>query len=76
MRSPIKQLLAVTPSDTIDLPFQCLALYVGVSGDVSAVDTNGNTVILKDAPVGWMYDLQLMRINATDTAATDMVIGR
>jgi hypothetical protein len=76
MRAPLKQLLQVTPSDTVTLPFHSLAIYVGVSGDITALDTVKNKVVIKAAPVGWMYDLTLTQIFATGTTATNILIGR
>lgn len=46
--------------------------YVGVSGNISAVTSGGDTVTLLAVPVGWQ-PLQIKRINSTGTTATDIV---
>ena len=70
---PARGFSAVTTSDTVDLPANVRAIYVGVSGDVSAVPLGGGTaVVFKAAPVG-VLPIEVSRINATDTTATDIV---
>jgi len=49
-------------------------LYVGVSGDVKVTTSGGNDVIIVAAPVGW-HPVDVVRVWATGTAATDMLIG-
>ncbi len=70
-----KQLLAVTKSDTVDLPFQTLWLYVGSTGNVTVNDTYGNPTLLTNVAVGWMR-IQITKIWSTGTAASGFVIGR
>ena len=72
---PLKQLLAITPDDTNNLPFVCRAVWVGTAGDLSVRDTYDVTTIIPNATVGW-HPLILNGINDTGTAAGDIVIGR
>ena len=70
--------VAVTPHDTNDqwgsgttIPVT-RGLYVGVAGDVT-VKMNGATVLFKAAPVGILHGIQVTRIMATGTTATNIV---
>ncbi|KWX71620.1 hypothetical protein AMQ84_27245 [Paenibacillus riograndensis] len=69
--------VAVTPSDTLSITYPTgtpysRAIYVGVSGDVTALMADGSTVLFKAAPVGHLY-IAVKRINATNTTATNIV---
>lgn len=63
---------AVVPSDTDNLSRQCRAIWVGVAGNIAVVFENGNAVTFSNVPVG-VLDVQAIRINATNTTATNMV---
>lgn len=70
------QVAAVTPSDSADLPLgQCLALYIGVSGDVSLDAPSGTAVLFKAVPVG-VLNVAATRVRATGTTATNIVALR
>ena len=63
---------AVTPSDTVDLADGvCYALMVGTDGDVSVEYANGleDTLYLI---AGIVHPIQVVRVNATGTTATDI----
>lgn len=64
----------VTPSDTVLQPDGvCRALYVGVSGNITALMANGGTpVLFSNVPVG-IFPIQVQRVNATGTTATNIV---
>lgn len=62
---------AVTPSDTVNM-IEASSVYVGVSGDISIVTPNGQSVLLKSVAVG-MLDVPVSRVNATGTTATNMI---
>lgn len=64
--------VAVTPSDTVDLPVGCVGIYVGTTGDLAMVDAEGDVVVFATVPVGY-YELSPTRINATATTADDIV---
>jgi hypothetical protein len=48
------------------------AIYVGVSGDVEAVDIDGNTEVFKSMAVGW-HPMRPRYILATNTTATNIL---
>jgi hypothetical protein len=63
---------AVTTSDTVDFTQGITrALYIGVTGDVTAV-VGGAAVLFKAVPVGLLW-IGASRVNATATTATNMV---
>jgi hypothetical protein len=65
--------VAVTPSDTTDLAAgPARGLYVGVAGDVALVGLDDAAVVFKALPVG-LHKVIFRRVNATATAATNMV---
>lgn len=63
---------AITPSDTTLLTEVPRAIYVGVTGDVTAVDDTGTATLFKAMPVG-LYPIQPVRINSTATTATNIL---
>lgn len=75
--TPYNIAVAVTPSDTVDLPDwpnrPYTGLYVGVTGDVALVQENGVAVTFKAAPAGTVLNLRFRRINSTNTTATNLV---
>lgn len=68
---PASKAVAVAPSDSTNLNYECRSLYVGVSGDVTAV-VGGTAVLFKAAPVG-VLPIRCTRVNATGTTATNIV---
>jgi len=63
---------AVMPHDSNNLVRgKCNAIYVGVTGDVTAV-IGGAAVLFKAAPVG-ILPISATRVNSTGTTATNMV---
>lgn len=76
--SPARGATAVTKSDTVNLPGGiCRGLYVGGSGDVVVVfqdgTPNGNAVTFTALAAGIVHPIQAMRINSTNTTATNIV---
>lgn len=61
----------VTPSNSVNLSFVPQALYIGVAGDISLTDADGNTVVFTVA--AGILDLSPVRVNATGTTATNIV---
>jgi hypothetical protein len=53
-------------------PAKGVALYVGVSGDLSVETVGGRTLLFTAHPVGYAPIL-VKRVNATGTAATNIV---
>lgn len=73
--APSFSYIAVSTSDTVNFTLgPCRGIYVGVSGDIVAVaaDGSGSAVTFKSVPVG-ILPIQAVRINATNTTATNMV---
>lgn len=74
--NPSGEWVAVTPSDTVSIKSTgqiCRAIYVGVAGDIVAVDANDVAVTFKGAAAGTIIPIRAKRINATSTTATDLV---
>lgn len=72
--SPARMAVAVTPSDTVNFTQgACRGLYVGVTGDVVVVAPDGTSVTYKSMASGLVHPIQALRINATNTTATNMV---
>jgi hypothetical protein len=65
---------AITPSDATDLDQPTRAVYVGGAGSIAAVmPDGGSAVIFASIPAGSVLPIQVRRINATGTDATDLV---
>lgn len=64
---------AVTPSDSSNLTNPGI-LYVGGAGDLSVVTAGGNTVSLVGVSAGSFIPLQIARVNATGTDATNILV--
>ena len=69
---------AVTPSDTVDIPFPggdknngCV-LYVGVAGDLKVRTVAGDDVVFVGMQAGF-FPVNVLRVFATGTTATDIV---
>lgn len=71
--SPIENGFAVTPSDSVDCSFVTRALWVGTGGDISILTRGGSTVVLKNAASGSLIPIRAVRVNLTNTTATDLV---
>jgi len=71
--SPYRHAAAVSPSDTVDLTNVTRAIYIGVTGDVTLITANSETVLLKGALAGSVIRVQASRIKATGTTATNLV---
>jgi len=63
----------ISPSDTVNLPTVCKAIYVGVTGDVKVdLTQTGTAIVFKAVPVG-ILPVQAMRVYSTGTTATNLV---
>lgn len=70
--------LAVTPSDSLDLiaPVGVNGtkyLYLGVTGDVSAITSGGDTVTFIGLAGGVFHPISVRRVRATGTTATGIL---
>ena len=71
---PNNSFRAVTPSDTYPIKEgPARALYVGVTGDVTAVNENGVAVTFSNVPTGAVLPIATSQVNATGTTATNLV---
>lgn len=68
--SPAKDYAAVTPSDSVSIQ-EFRGLWVGVYGDVALVSASGSVVTFKN--VEGLLDVGGVRVNVTNTTATDIV---
>lgn len=76
---------AITPSDTVNIaapfadgyaPFPTDAIYVGTKGStgtVVGVTPDGQTVTFVGLLAGTIYQVRLIRVNATTTDASNLV---
>lgn len=63
----------VAPSDTVNFADgTCRALYVGTTGNITAVMANGTVQLFSNVPVG-ILPIQVSRINNTATTASNIV---
>lgn len=60
---------------------KCRAFYVGTGGDVKvqtassfAPSASGGAIVFKNVPQGSLIPLSIMRLYATDTTASDVVL--
>lgn len=70
---PALNFLAVTPSDTVNLPAKARALYIGGGGDVTAINGDGNAILFKNVQTGTILPIFTTRVNASATTATFIV---
>ena len=66
-------LKAVTPSNTVDETTRFRALYVGGAGNIAIKGGDGNVVTLIGVPVGSVLNIEVLRVNVTNTTATNLV---
>ncbi len=73
---------AVTPSNTVDIPSVSTqdgtgnngcVLYVGGAGDIKVTTAGGDTVVFVGLLAGMFVPVQVLRVWATDTTATNIV---
>jgi len=70
---------AVTPSDTVEIAAVTggsnngCVLYAGVGGDVRILTVGGDDVVLKNIANGQFIPVQVLKVFATNTTATDLV---
>jgi hypothetical protein len=73
--APASDFEAVTPHDSTDYTNNRIArgLYVGTSGNVVVVRSNGTAVTFTNVQDGTVLPIQHKRVNSTSTTATNMV---
>lgn len=70
---PARKFLTIVTSDGVDVASPIRGLYVGGTGDVTAIDHAGTSVVFKAVPVGTTLPICPKRIMATGTTATLMI---
>jgi len=65
--------VAITAHDSNNISSPVRAIYVGVGGDVAVVGLDGTAVTFKNVPTGAILPVQAIRVNSTNTTATNMV---
>ncbi len=74
LTSPARNGFSVVPDDGTDLPVNCRDLYIGGSGDVSAILVGDSSpVIFKNIPTGSILPISVKRVVSTLTTAADIV---
>lgn len=72
---PAKWAETVTPSDVTNLAYPARSLYIGGTGALSVEMYGGGTQVFAAVPVG-IFPIQVTRVNATGTGATNIVALR
>lgn len=65
--------IAVTPSDTVNIATPARYLYVGFGGDINVTPEDGSEVIYRAVPTGAFLFVGTVRVNATDTNASNII---
>lgn len=71
--SGFSQAVAVTLSDSTVYSPPPDAFMVGASGNVTIVDMNGHTTLIKNMTQGIVYPIRATKFKSSGTAATDLV---
>lgn len=71
--APARQWVAVTPSNTVNLPAGCCGLFVGGTGDIAAVGADGVVIVFPAIEAGRILPIGPIRINVTSTTATGII---
>ena len=70
------QWVAVTPSNTVDLPWLSHSVWVGGAGNVAAVMQDGVVATFTGVAAGEVLPIMAKRINSSGTTATSLVALR
>mgnify|MGYP006097693707 FL=1 len=63
----------VTPDDNQDLAIIGAIIFVGGGGNLEVTTVSGDTVIYKNLPDAYTLPVQVRRVKATNTTATDII---
>jgi hypothetical protein len=66
---------AITPSDTVDLPYDTRLIYIGGAGAVTVIDTKGNSRVYTALALGNWHRISARRVMSTGTTATLLLGG-
>lgn len=71
---PAYKQIAVTPSDSVNLPGVTRGIYVGTGGTIVVIPADGDaTVTYTNVANGQVLPIQITRVNSTSTTASDIV---
>ena len=70
---PASNFRAVTPSDSANFGFTARGLYVGTTGNVAVVGTDNVAVTFTAVPAGVTLAVNCIRVNSTNTTASNIV---
>lgn len=70
---PGEQFFAITPHDSTNFSFTVRGIYVGVTGNVVAVNEAGTAVTFIGVPAGTILPVYANRVNSTSTTASSLV---
>ena len=65
--------VAITPSNSVDLTVSGAVVFIGVGGDVKVTTVSGDTAVFKNLASGSVLAVQVRRVWATGTTATDII---
>jgi hypothetical protein len=72
--APAKSYAAITPHDSNNFSLApCRAIYVGGDGNLVAVSQVGDSVTFVGLKAGSVLPIEAVRVNATNTTATNLV---
>jgi hypothetical protein len=65
----------ITPSDSANMTVTGRALWVGTGGDLNlARPIDGASFIFRNVPSGFQLDVSTIRVNDTDTTASNIIV--
>lgn len=64
--------VVITPSNTVNLANPSV-VYVGTTGNVRVLTAQGDDVTFNNVPAGGVLPVQVIRVYATSTTATNLV---
>ncbi len=77
--TPYNLNVPVTPDDSVNFPqwttqkVPTSAIYVGTTGDVVTIGVDGTAVTWKAVPAGTFLKIAVIRVNSTNTSASNLV---
>lgn len=69
---PAANIVPIVPDDTDPLPHVTRGILVNGAGDMAVTDAGGNTTTITDIVAGSLLPIQVVKVFATGTTATDL----
>lgn len=73
LSSPYTRAFAITPSTDTELAEHTRGLYLGSTGSVAVVMSEGSSVTLRALEIGRIHELRIKQVKAAGTSSTDIV---